>query len=98
MEEARVTDSLGLLDTQEMWQGVAGEKQEAAQGAHTFTLPPDQEVAMLLDQPPIISFQQPVKLLANLKPSQGLLMHLTMCRSSSAMSPLCTPAPCCQTR
>ena len=61
MEEAGVTGSLGLLDSQEMWQGVAGEKQEA----HTFTLPPDQEVAMLLDQPPIISFQQPVKLFSN---------------------------------
>ena len=62
MEEAGVTDgSLGLLDTQEMWQqGVTGDKQEAVQGAHTYTLPPEQEVALLLDQPPIISFQQPV--------------------------------------
>ena len=63
MEEVGVTGALGLLDAQEMWQGAAGEKQEAVQGAHTFTLPPDQEVAMLLDQPPIISFQQPVILL-----------------------------------
>ena len=60
MEDAGVTGSLGLLDTQEMWQGVAGEKQEAAHGGQTFTFPPDQEVAMLLDQAPIISFQQPV--------------------------------------
>ena len=60
MEEVGATGALGLLDAQEMWQGVAGEKQEADQGAQTFTLPPDQEVAMLLDQPPIISFQQPV--------------------------------------
>ena len=63
MEEVGATGALGLLDTQEMWQGVAGEKQEADQGAQTFTLPPDQEVAMLLDQPPIISFQQPVIIL-----------------------------------
>lgn len=62
MEEAGVNGSLGLLDTQEMWQGVAGDKQEAVQGAHTYTLPPEQEVALLLDQPPIISFQQPVTL------------------------------------
>ena len=62
MEEVGVTGALGLLDSQEMWQGVAGEKQEAGQGVQTFTFPPDQEVAMLLDQPPIISFQQPVTL------------------------------------
>ena len=60
MEEAGVNGSLGLLDTQDMWQGVAGDKQEAVQGVHTYTLPPEQEVALLLDQPPIISFQQPV--------------------------------------
>ena len=60
MEEAGVNGSLGLLDTQDMWQGVAGDKHEAVQGVHTYTLPPEQEVALLLDQPPIISFQQPV--------------------------------------
>ena len=72
MEEAGVTNgSLGLLDTQEMWQqGVTGDK-----GAHTYTLPPEQEVALLLDQPPIISFQQPVILLTNdqTKDTCGLL-------------------------
>ena len=47
MEEAGVNGSLGLLDTQDMWQGVAGDKQEAVQGVHTYTLPPEQEVALL---------------------------------------------------
>ena len=59
MEETGVTGGLGLLSTQGWQQGEAGGRQE--QGAQPgYTLPPDQEVALLLDQAPIISFQQPV--------------------------------------